>query len=123
MTTTTLLVLCIFVLFLSLVSIMVLHIKAMHDYKKKYDHQQNELTRAAKINEVLRVRRDHLVSDLDDAHIDIYILQEKLASASSSKLFTAEQLRALIQLCHPDKHGGKASAVEMTKILNSMRNA
>lgn len=121
MTTTTLLVLCVFVLVLCLVSAMVVHIKAMAKYKKKYEHQQNELARAARINESLRARRDQLHRELDDAHIEIYILHDKLAEKQTSRGFTSEQLRVLIQLCHPDKHGGKTSAVEMTKILNSMR--
>lgn len=33
-----------------------------------------------------------------------------------------EDLKSLVQLCHPDKHAGKESAVEMTKKLNIIRN-
>lgn len=33
-----------------------------------------------------------------------------------------ENIRKLILLCHPDKHQGKALAVEMTQLLNSMKN-
>lgn len=37
----------------------------------------------------------------------------------SSPPFTPEDLQKLIQLCHPDKHGGKPLATEMTqKLLN-----
>jgi hypothetical protein len=35
--------------------------------------------------------------------------------------FTQEELAKLIQLCHPDKHDGKASATEMTQKLLRMR--
>lgn len=35
--------------------------------------------------------------------------------------FSETQLRTLIQLCHPDKHGGKASAVEITQHINQLR--
>lgn len=35
--------------------------------------------------------------------------------------FDDTKLRALLQLCHPDKHGGKQSAVEMTAYINSLR--
>ena len=34
--------------------------------------------------------------------------------------FDAEELRRIRILCHPDKHGGKHIAVEMSKKLNSM---
>jgi hypothetical protein len=40
---------------------------------------------------------------------------------SSSAQFTKEEIRVLLQLVHPDKHGGKASAVEITKKLNQLR--
>lgn len=36
--------------------------------------------------------------------------------------FTREQINRLLQLCHPDKHGGKQSAVEATQMLLKMRN-
>ncbi|WP_415913233.1 hypothetical protein [Neptuniibacter sp. QD37_11] len=36
--------------------------------------------------------------------------------------FTPEELNKLIQLCHPDKHDGKQSAVEMTQKLLSLRS-
>lgn len=36
--------------------------------------------------------------------------------------FTREDYTALIQLCHPDKHGGKQSAVVMTQKLNNLRS-
>lgn len=35
--------------------------------------------------------------------------------------FTPEELKVLIGLCHPDKHGGKESANKMTQKLLSMR--
>lgn len=36
--------------------------------------------------------------------------------------FNEDQLKTLINLCHPDRHGGKQSAVEITQILLSLRN-
>lgn len=35
--------------------------------------------------------------------------------------FTDEELRSLLQLVHPDKHGGKASAVRLTQKINQLR--
>ena len=36
-------------------------------------------------------------------------------------VFSQDELRKLIQLCHPDKHEGKQMAHEITSRLNSMR--
>lgn len=38
-----------------------------------------------------------------------------------SQQFTQEELRSLLQLVHPDKHGGKASAVTLTQKINKLR--
>lgn len=35
--------------------------------------------------------------------------------------FDADELKLLLQLCHPDKHGGKDSATRMTQKLLSLR--
>lgn len=39
------------------------------------------------------------------------------------KGFTEDELKSLIQLVHPDKHGGKESAVRMLQIINNLRNS
>ena len=39
-----------------------------------------------------------------------------------STQFTQDELRSLLQLVHPDKHGGKASAVTMTQKINKLRS-
>lgn len=36
--------------------------------------------------------------------------------------FTDDELRSLLQLVHPDKHGGKQSAITLTQKINSLRN-
>jgi hypothetical protein len=43
------------------------------------------------------------------------------AQSKAAPQFTVDELRTLIQLCHPDKHDGKESAVRMTQKLNQMR--
>lgn len=35
--------------------------------------------------------------------------------------FTDDELRSLLQLVHPDKHGGKESAVRLTQKINALR--
>lgn len=44
-------------------------------------------------------------------------------SASNNTQFTADELRTLVQLCHPDKHGGKEAATRMTQKLNQIRES
>lgn len=36
-------------------------------------------------------------------------------------VFTQDEINTLINLCHPDKHGGKKSATDMTQKLLSLR--
>lgn len=36
--------------------------------------------------------------------------------------FSEAELRTLLSLCHPDKHGGKESATRITQKLIAMRN-
>lgn len=42
-------------------------------------------------------------------------------STSGGNPFSPEDLKVLIGLCHPDKHGGKDSAKRITQILLEMR--
>lgn len=44
-----------------------------------------------------------------------------LESTTPPSQFTDEEIKALLQLCHPDKHGGKDSATRMTQKLLSLR--
>lgn len=42
-------------------------------------------------------------------------------SAETVNQFTDDELRSLLQLVHPDKHGGKQSAVLLTQKINQLR--
>lgn len=46
---------------------------------------------------------------------------DEFAYGGGGNPFTPEELKILIGLCHPDKHGGKESANKMTQKLLSMR--
>jgi hypothetical protein len=43
-------------------------------------------------------------------------------SRQHSTQFSQDDIRRLIQLCHPDKHDSSKTAVEMTQKLLAMRN-
>lgn len=49
--------------------------------------------------------------------------QEKLAKLekAGSSQFTQDELKSLLQLVHPDKHGGKESAIKLTQKINQLR--
>jgi integrase len=55
--------------------------------------------------------------------IDEYntLLRKSKRVARETVPFNKEDIARLITLCHPDKHGGKASATEMTQKLLEMR--
>lgn len=44
------------------------------------------------------------------------------AFLNSEQQFTQDELKTLIQLCHPDKHDGKESAVRITQRLLELKN-
>ena len=48
-------------------------------------------------------------------------LQERQRAHSTVPQFNDDQLRELLQLVHPDKHGGKASAIRPTQHINALR--
>lgn len=85
-------------------------------YRRQFEHQKLELRTAALINAKLRVERD--------AYRDLAVKYKMKAEGGSTQVtqFNRDQLSTLIQLCHPDKHGGKQSAVEVTQVLIAMRN-
>jgi hypothetical protein len=48
---------------------------------------------------------------------------EKLISKKENTGFTDDDLKRLIQLCHPDKHSGSELSKKMTTMLNQKRAA
>lgn len=95
-------------------------------YKRKYKHQEDQLFHAHLVNKELRKLRDELTKDRDEwrataAHYYKLAKGVKPEEAKPTQ-FNKEQLTTLIQLCHPDKHGGRESANRMTQLLNDMRS-
>jgi hypothetical protein len=48
-------------------------------------------------------------------------LFEQSSQSTQPTQFTDQELKRLIQLCHPDKHNSSQLSVEMTQKLNQMR--
>lgn len=110
-------------------------------YERKYLHQQKQLHEAAATNYKLRREREALVLMLKETerdrdgykHVahDYYRKWKRgggeetirtVTKTVTTNPFTRDELTILIQLCHPDKHGGKPSANAMTQKLNQLRS-
>jgi predicted Holliday junction resolvase-like endonuclease len=109
-------------------------------YRRKFKHQEQELYKASLVNKQLRQVRDelmaqvkHLQKEHDEWKHAAYIYWKRAEAKGNNKQetvtktvtvnpFTRDELTILIQLCHPDKHGGKPSANAMTQKLNHLRS-
>lgn len=47
---------------------------------------------------------------------------QQFLTGNSGSQFTDNELKSLLQLVHPDKHGGKESAKVITQKINSLRS-
>lgn len=67
------------------------------------------------------------VGEFKELHAKIQQLENELRAArrssanNSNQVFTQDEIRSMIRLCHPDKHGGKEVATKVTQKLMSMR--
>ena len=82
-------------------------------YRRQFDHQKDELRKAALINARLRAERDALM--------EMCVKYKRAAEDNKPAQFNKELLTTLIMLCHPDKHGGKESATRMTQVLIKLK--
>jgi len=51
-----------------------------------------------------------------------FIISELQKRTNTKNPFSQEDIKRLIMLCHPDKHGGKKMAEDMTKKLLTIRD-
>lgn len=61
------------------------------------------------------------IIDLSLKVISLKMQVERAPVREVGAQFTPEQLRKMVQLCHPDKHNGSKLAVEVTQLLNAAR--
>lgn len=57
---------------------------------------------------------------IDKLHAEISYLKQTRVTPRSSE-FSDEEIRALIRLCHPDRHNGSEAATRMTGRLLQLR--
>lgn len=82
--------------------------------ESKYDELMVEYLILAEKYETLLIKYNRLITLINSKG------GQELLDGDNTK-FSKEEIRTLIQLCHPDKHNGKQSAVNITKKLLSLR--
>lgn len=85
---------------------------------EELDKTRKELERERARSEYNRRRLEELESGKTDRWESLLTEMRELSECPS---FPKGMLRRLIQLCHPDKHGGSTAAIEATKWLLSNR--
>lgn len=83
------------------------------EFNRVVDKFNNSLDERARLIELIRAY---------DQKVVLLESEQKRKSASNAQTFTDDQLKKMIMLCHPDRHGGKQIAQDITALLNSIRN-
>lgn len=87
-----------------------------------YEYEVRKRIKAeAEFSEVLGMYNS-LIRRINRLGGEDFLRDATVNKASASKQFDKSELRVLISLCHPDKHGGKPSANDMTQRLIILRN-
>lgn len=85
--------------------------------QRKYDGMVQRAIKAEARLYALQGRWNGLVE-----RINVKGGEKFLESATIQPQFTKDELTKLVLLCHPDKHGGKPMANEITKKLLAIKN-
>lgn len=89
---------------------------------RERNHEQACFVRLQVDHIELRRKWNDVVQKINDKGGEDFLLFGKLeGKAKTVHQFTDDELRSLLQLVHPDKHGGKESAVRLTQKINALR--
>ena len=72
-------------------------------------------------HETLQAKWNGLVTLINRKGGQDFLDNASLSGPRTLHQFSDDELRSLLQLVHPDKHGGKQSAVTMTQKINALR--
>lgn len=86
--------------------------------KKKYDSLFKLYSNLVDSNNTLAVKWFNVVTLINSKGGQQFLDH---ATIGGKEQFTDDDLRSLLQLVHPDKHDGKASAVRLTQKINQLR--
>lgn len=69
----------------------------------------------------LQTKWNELVTRINDLGGEDFLQNARLTGIETPSQFTDAELRSLLQLVHPDKHGGKQIAITLTQKINALR--
>lgn len=90
----------------------------MFVFKSTYDKALRDSASANKTVLLYQQRYNKLLSEWNDL---VTRVNRGDYSRTPAKQLESMDIKKLLMLCHPDKHGGKPMAEEMTKKLLSLR--
>lgn len=96
------------------------HQRQLEEANKAFDNMLGSVMYKTKYEQLL-YEYNKLVKRINEKGGEQFLQHATIQPAGIQ--LSKEDLKSLIQLCHPDKHGGKESAVEMTKKLNIIRDS
>lgn len=82
---------------------------------------QRQLLDETLANQLLQKKWNELVRRINEKGGEQFLREGRIVGPSKNQ-FSPDDLRRLLQLCHPDKHNGSALAVEMTAKINKARS-
>ncbi|TKW65207.1 MAG: J domain-containing protein [Paracoccus denitrificans] len=108
-------------------------VQMQHEVLLQKDKQiaqlQHDLVEAVANLKAERIDRNAQVTKLNKLWVSYCVLETKLNTKEAEWLhaykgasqFTQDEIKALIRLCHPDKHNGSEAATRLTGKLLEMR--
>lgn len=91
---------------------------------KQRNHEQLAAMAWRYAHDELQGRWNDLVQQINDKGGRDFLLYGKIDRNTPKTIhqFNDDELRSLLQLVHPDKHGGKQSAITLTQKINQLRS-
>lgn len=94
------------------------HVQRLKEADDEFNNMFSSIMYRSRYEQLLKEYND-LVRRINDKGGETFL---KHGSVGAKGLdLTQDDLKIIIQLCHPDRHGGKESAVEITKKLLLLR--
>lgn len=90
-----------------------------HSLYQQRDKEARKALEWQMAHKMLLVKWNALVDKINGLGGENFLNNAKIGGPSQ---FTDDELRSLLQLVHPDKHGGKQSAIELTQKINALRD-
>lgn len=94
----------------------------MFVFESKYEAVLAELYQLQIKHSLITAKWNGLVKRINSLGGEEFLQTARMTGHEAPSQFTDAELRSLLQLVHPDKHGGKESAVTLTQKINALRS-